>query len=401
MRPADKMEKYIQKNKVSVTSSSRMDERIMNDSTAAMENAMKNERAKHKPNIWRIIMESKITRYSTAACVLLVIICSVVFLDRSATPAYAVTETIEALKRVATVHIIGKDPDGGKAENWVKLNPETGDVESMCFDYVDRGEIWISTPTKSYIYYKNKKMVVLKNGPNVNSILNPYKIAEQVVQFASRFGSKVTTKEEYDKELNKNVIVYSVKSPLAGLEFLIDPDTRLPIRGGYTKMLFKNNEMMKYADEIYYNVPLPEKIFEFEMPEGVFGFDMEKRNELSLDPAYGILTGGCTQKEACEKIIRANIQAQIDKDVKAMRKLNAAVDATTLTDEDLLKRVDNDGNPKVELLSVGQPSIEKDTGLIKISSKIKLKDGSLKDATHYIQFREIDGTQSCVITGGK
>ena len=103
------------------------------------------------PNIWRIIMNSKITKLATAAVVILAVVVGVTLIDRSATPAYAIEQTIQAMRSISSVHAYCTDWDGSKGETWVQIDPETGQEE---YYYADQGNLLIvAIPQKTYYYY--------------------------------------------------------------------------------------------------------------------------------------------------------------------------------------------------------------------------------------------------------
>lgn len=84
-------------------------------------------------NIWRKIMKSKITKVAAAAVIIFATALSIVFLDRSVAPAYAVTDLPGLFKKAKTIHIQGwqyfaghRMPDGKEIppveiDNWIDL----------------------------------------------------------------------------------------------------------------------------------------------------------------------------------------------------------------------------------------------------------------------------------------
>ena len=58
-------------------------------------------------NIWRIIMKSPITKFAAAAVVILVVVFSMTFLDRSSTPAFGMTHALELISQAKTLHVRG------------------------------------------------------------------------------------------------------------------------------------------------------------------------------------------------------------------------------------------------------------------------------------------------------
>ena len=82
-------------------------------------------------NIWRKIMKSKITRLTAAAVIVIVSVLSIIFLDKTVAPAYAVTDLPGLFEQAKVIHIRGwqhfpghKMPDGEEIppveiDNWI------------------------------------------------------------------------------------------------------------------------------------------------------------------------------------------------------------------------------------------------------------------------------------------
>ena len=90
MRPADDIERLIKK--MNAIPSAEMDKRALNDIFEAQETAKKTISASLQPNIWRIIMKRPITKLATAAAIIIVVVISVTFLDKTVTPAWAIEQ---------------------------------------------------------------------------------------------------------------------------------------------------------------------------------------------------------------------------------------------------------------------------------------------------------------------
>ena len=71
MRPAEIIKKLFVKS--NVTASSELDDKIMNAALAAFEKSKKIS-AKHQPNMWRIIMKTKIAKLTIAAVVVIIVV---------------------------------------------------------------------------------------------------------------------------------------------------------------------------------------------------------------------------------------------------------------------------------------------------------------------------------------
>ena len=72
MRPTEKIKKLFVKSNVTV--SSQLDDRIISDAFLAFEKSKGTKSAEFGPNIWRIIMKSRITKLATAAVVIIAVL---------------------------------------------------------------------------------------------------------------------------------------------------------------------------------------------------------------------------------------------------------------------------------------------------------------------------------------
>jgi hypothetical protein len=191
------------------------------------------------PNIWRIIMNSKITKLATAAVVILAVVVGVTLIDRSATPVYAIEQTIQAMRSISSVRAYCTDWDDSKGEVWVQVDPETGQEE---YHYSDQGNLVIvATPEKTYYYYKDKNLVRIRNEYVPASEVRISRLFEDLADSQGDFG---------EKELIINV----------------DPKTKLPINSEAIKSA--PGQGVKSVDRLEYNVPIPQGLFDFEIPEG-------------------------------------------------------------------------------------------------------------------------------------
>ncbi|MHC4620174.1 MAG: hypothetical protein ACYTEQ_20705 [Planctomycetota bacterium] len=71
MRPKQEMEKFIKTRQLHIVTPSEMDKRILDDSFGAME-AAKAELTGGRPNLWLILLASRVTRLAVAAVIFVV-----------------------------------------------------------------------------------------------------------------------------------------------------------------------------------------------------------------------------------------------------------------------------------------------------------------------------------------
>ena len=97
--------------KTDVKTTADMDTRIINDTTAAHEKSKKKQSAELEPNIWRIIMKHRITRFAVAAGIIIAVLVGIKQFDGSidlAKPAYGITDTPELFQAARTIHMKGR-----------------------------------------------------------------------------------------------------------------------------------------------------------------------------------------------------------------------------------------------------------------------------------------------------
>lgn len=156
MNPQNNIEKLITELVLSGTKAA--DERILNDALAVYEKTETKKTAETKPNIWRIIMKTKITKFAMAAVVIIAVVIGINQFGGSidgTTSAYAIEQTIQASHSVQYLHVkafmvsISDEP----IENWVEFDT-SGQVMNIRLNK----PAWM-TPTdgETVIIWKNNK----------------------------------------------------------------------------------------------------------------------------------------------------------------------------------------------------------------------------------------------------
>jgi hypothetical protein len=352
-------------------------------------NAKEMKKPKTTFPLWRIIMESKISKYAAA-----VIVIAAIFLSYFISPtgkAYAFGQTLDALKDVKTVHLWARDWHNVEFEMWIQLNPKTG-MPDYCRQYNPNSDyLAISRPDTSYQYNEKANQVQINSGRLFSIDVAPAYIFEQLVKYSKMkdSGIEVEISNEYDSELGKDVILAMAKTPMVSWKITIDAKTKLPISFHSLNDEIKSmGSIFKDVDKIEYNVELPKGIFDFEIPEDAKIIDHDLNNKILNDPQYGISTEGLTEQQAAEKIVTMYWNALIEKKYEDAKKVSPVW--AKAKESDLLE----------ELVEVGDIYIEPGCGIGKlIPCKLRYSDGSLKLWKIIIKKRNIDGNQSCVIDG--
>ena len=164
MKPTDNIPKLIKK--LHVEPSDDLDRKVHSRITRALAQLNQTPSAEPQPPIWRSIMNSKITKLTAAAVIMLALGAGLVtILTNGATPAYALQQTFEAMRKIDILHIFLTNPQGDQLEAWIKVDPDTGENLYHHIYNFDKGITWVSTPKKSYYYESETNIVRIADKP--------------------------------------------------------------------------------------------------------------------------------------------------------------------------------------------------------------------------------------------
>ena len=255
--PENIIEKFLKKfymsEQASLKSNSEKNKQVVEDALSAYRRTLNKRPIVVKQNVWRIIMNSKITKLATVAVVILAVVVGVTLIDRSATPAYAIEQTIEAMRSISSVRAYLSD-----GEVLFQINPETGWHEYYRVDQVDA--LIVATPEKTYHYDKDKNVVRISDEYAPGMEVRFSRFIEDMADWAQEHNGTMDHQLEFDQDLQKEVIKVHVHIPAHGdsggqdSTINVDPETKLPISFGTIRL--------------EYNVPIPPGSFDFEIPEG-------------------------------------------------------------------------------------------------------------------------------------
>jgi outer membrane lipoprotein-sorting protein len=219
--------------------------------------------------IWRVVMTSKIAKLATAAMVVLAAGLLLSILSSSTPPAYAIEHTFEAMRRINTIHILGTAMDETGFEFWIKVDPNTGENTHIYLDASQRGQIIVSTPEETYEYDMNKNTVTHRKGRTLKMGLRFGRFLEDIVDMLIKpKNGSMQISREFDSTRAKDVLKVLAEAEELKFSVAIDPETNLPLSMNIISCDMHPGQIGKSMDEVYYDVPLPDGIFEFKMPEG-------------------------------------------------------------------------------------------------------------------------------------
>jgi len=341
----------------------------------------------------RIKAMKTLTKLAAAAVIIIAVALSINVLDKSVTPVYAIEQTIEAMKNIVTVHFFATDWQDREMETWIKVNPETGENDYHYLNEPERGQISISSPEITHFYHPKENKVRIVEGQALRSDIRFGRFIEDIVdKVIEPENGEIQVIKEHDPNTGKEVIILWAESRNYEMEAFIDLETKLPIRINFARAI--PGQIIKSVDEIYYNEPLPEGLFDFEIPEGAQVIREQSLLPVIDDPKYGISAEALTKDEARVKIIREFWSYVINKDFEAAHML------LPVASVEKIKNVLGALGGAVELISIGEPFEKQNINFgILTPVRVRFSDGKILELYQITHFRRIDGKLSCVLAG--
>jgi len=378
MRKPKAIEKLAQQclriNERSVGTDRELDDRTLADALSAYGQSC---RRVQPPRSWSV------TRLAVAAVVLVAAVLGIVLFKGSNGSAYAIAQTMGALKAITTIHAIGTDWSGNRYEAWNQVDPATGEVVWCCLDYTPLSYKIASRPDGSCVWDNDGKVVRYSNQRIVSDDFRYTHIFEQIAEQMGRLSDedRITVETQKDPADGKPIIVIHVVTRMQDYRIHVDPETKLPVC-----ILFNRADDMtqnvRTVDEIHYDVPLPEGMFDFRVPP-------EWYRDWSLvdDPARGLAIGELTHEQGAVLTAKEYWQAVIDDNGAHVDQLRPVADWKT----------DYHKDRPTELIDVGRPRPQRGcTGLV-TPCIVRFEDGRLMSVELVINYRKINGQASCII----
>lgn len=330
--------------------------RIINEQNKRLKQA---DRVNRQFRIWRQIMNSKITRYTAAAVVILIVVLGITFLDKAVTPVYALDQTIRANHSVYSLHIKGFHPEYEEpSEMWVECGPD-GKIENIRLSSPKWSDKYDGD--KLMVWKENKLQVWLKR-KNIFGIIKDTMLSAQVLKMAEEFAPKLAVERLRDRQ-QQGEIKLEIIEPANKAELIVVTATALEEGDAFfptptpsnkadelsaevgsmqkdkaiyqriilfvdqaTKLVsciefyqLKDSDYQKKMTlEFYdYNVPIDSKMFTLddEVPPDVLRIDQTTQE-------VGLVQGQLTDEEIAVEVVRQFFEALIASDfVKAGRLL--------------------------------------------------------------------------------
>lgn len=350
-----------------------------------------------------MIMKHKTIRYTFGGALGFTVLVGLV-LNHSTTSAWAIEQAIEALEIYKAVRMTGATTVGGAAapaEIWARADA-TGARSAACLARSDSFTAWVKD-NKTYVYDHARNTVTVD--PGITMGLSPW-LGPRFLTTLSRLPNFEAVEGADPATGQKRILVTaSLESSTGPQSFLIEFDakTKLPVSMTHWLNLDRRGAPDFAFDKIAYFEDLPDSAFQFEPPAGVTFVEKpltipDANLPMLSNPKHGISTEGLTREEACRKLLEQFWSAVLNDDLERIRQLCPVTE--TWPDRLLLDAMAEDD--VVELLNVG--SIEKEGRstlgpLALVPSRVRCRDGRMREIKIVVQFRQTEQGASCVIHG--
>jgi len=267
-----------------------------------------------QPNIWGIIMKSRITKFAVAVIIAIAAVLSVSIFIKSVPAAFGIEQVIDAYNNVRFLHAKQLRP-GQKNPNefWIKSDeqgrvvkaryylPETEDGIKLITWTPERTEHWAKSKHRFFIYQTKRIEGWMQ------SILEQCQPKLVMKKFLE---DQKAGKVDIDTQ-KPAVIVATHKAEPKKEIYYIDQETGLITHIEFYR-IENNREVLKSTTKFYdYNVPIDEKMFSLkdEIPKDVIVYD-------TINQLVGVSQGKMTDEQAAAETVRQFFQALVDKDYK-------------------------------------------------------------------------------------
>ncbi len=274
MKPADEIKRLIRESEI--TSGPAADERIVGDALDLLEKRRTSGTARPHPALWRIIMQSRITKLAAAAVIVVAVFVAVHFLGNPLSPTMTFASVIEPILNANTAVldiVIGEEGEGTPVihdmimGSRIRRTAPAVDDDVSIIDLKESRILVLSQKKKVAQYISMKGLPPIPN--YLEHLKNVVKMLEDTSQFA--------IEDLGEQEIEGRMLTgFHAKHPKVDITMWADPDTGLPVR-----IEQKEGQMLVICKNVQFDVPMEEALFSMEVPEGY-----TLREESTLD-LYG------------------------------------------------------------------------------------------------------------------
>ncbi|MBP8305537.1 MAG: hypothetical protein KBE04_15595, partial [Phycisphaerae bacterium] len=257
---------------------------------------------------------------ASAAVVLIVALC---LTETGVSTAYAVGQTLEAIKAIRTVHMRGEFVKQGTFECWMRFAGDPDRPTHVWLGRPGRPNCKICSPEGVFgLNLRTQRVHFAQRDERDKTWFPPFgTFFRQTLEEAQR-NAWITVTLPADVNTPHGLIVVDVRSPKRDQQFLVDPGTKLPVsmttlRDDDPAELMRKTLWVKRFEWIRYNEEPPAGLFE--MPKDAVVVDQEV--DTLVDPDSGLIVHGLTKEQACIAIVEQTAKATVDLDRATLTRL--------------------------------------------------------------------------------
>jgi len=318
MSSVEKIKKLFTKSDISVNS--KIDDRIINDALTKFDTSKKTESISPKPNIWRIIMKSRMTQLAAAAVIIIAVVLSIPFLDKSVTTIYALEQTIEANRTMRYLHLryFDSSHDDVAKECWLEFD-ETGQATNVRINWSEwmaGGEIVVWNKDKTQILNKKQNFMITFNDEIYTGRVltmarreNPRLAVERLYERQAKGEVEIEIEQSVSKAEPIVVTATGLGDNMMRYVLFVDQATNLVTSLKWYQLQndeYKYQGVMEYHD---YNIPIIANMFRLddEVPGDIEIVDTRVQD-------IGLAQDNLSNEEIATKVVHEFLEALIIKD---------------------------------------------------------------------------------------
>ena len=328
-------------------------DRILADAANALDRSIAAKALAARMSLWRTIMNSRITKFAAAAVVIIAAVFSVKIIGSSASPAYAIEQTIQAHHTVRYLHVrgYGAEHNGEPNEFWVECD-EAGRVKNvrLYFPETEDGpKVVVWNQGKAQVWFKKKNSCITIRDEKVSDGMlkmvqecDPRLAVERLYEQEKQNKVKVDINEPSDKTKDVRVTADFTSSPKR-LILCVDQATKL-VTAIEIYLLKDGDYQYSGILEFYdYNQPIEPAMFTLdkEVPVDVMRIDQTTQE-------VGLAQGNLSNDEVAVEVAKQFFEALIAKDYAKAGKLLEGTPADRM--EQMFGRI-----KFIRIVSIGKP----------------------------------------------
>jgi hypothetical protein len=407
MKPRDNIERFVADTQIDT--SDKRDRQVLGEVLQAHEDFKHGPSQKTQPHIWRTIMSTHTRKLAAAAGVILAVALLITVSDWMTRPAWALEQTIEALKSVRAVYIAGRmhSPwrnDQAEFEIWAR--PQSGNSTRSGDCRYREGDYHLCVASEAedvtYVYqrYQSPRQDVVYITEGLNRGTYTFPSGDLLAEFRAMA-------EDWREEIHKDPqtgkshvdITFTGPAIDTATHWLIqvDVETKLPVR---TAVWFNEDRQGPPHYEfttLEYNPEIPKGYFDFTPPADAQIVDCRVlRGLLAESPDVGTAVNHLAFEEACRKVVTAYWQAVVADDWNAVQRLRPLAAGAALTD----LQATYAGYGPIEQVSISKMNHLNDPGTFaEAFCVVKLKDGSTQHSLLNVALQNTPTGRIGVIAG--